>query len=170
MSERRRRGIIDLLLDRMANRPRLLLREEREAGAGEAREAAAEAERPARAEESPGLSLSSPPAPAPPAAPPPETPAAEAPPARARRARRSARRRGEDDEILNYLIAAAAWGRVYERPSLAGELGEAVDQMLVGGSGDAKRMFEMLASARSEDEKDDLTRAFLRGLADAANS
>ena len=169
MSERRRRGIIDLLIERAANRPRLLMREEREAEAG-TREAGTETERPARVEGGPGPSLSSPPAPAPSSdmMPPSLEAPVEAPPARTKRTRRSTRRRGGNDEVMDYLIAAAAWGRVYERPSLVGDLGDAVDQMLMGGSGDVKRMFEELAAARSEDEKDNLTRAFLRGLADVA--
>jgi hypothetical protein len=158
MSERRRRGIIDLLLDRVANRPRLLLHEEREAGAGEA---AAGAERPARAEESPGLSLSSPPAPAPPAAPPPEAPAAEAPPARTRRARRS--RSADTDYVEELLIVAGLWGRAFENPSLAESLGEYADEML-GGSGDVKQMFMSLAAARGDD-RINLTMEFFHGLA-----
>ena len=159
MSERRRRGIIDLLIERAANRPRLLMREEREAET--------ETERPAQVEGGPGPSLSSPPAPAP-SSTALEAPVVEAPPARTRRTRKSSRRSSRNNEVMNYLIAAAAWGRVYERPSLVNDLGEAVDQMLMGGSGDVKRMFDELAAARNEDEKDNMTKVFLRGLADVA--
>jgi len=159
MSERRRRGIIDLLIERAANRPRLLMREEREAET--------ETERPAQVEGGLSPSLSSPPAPAP-SSTAPEASAVEAPPARTRRTRKSTRRSRRNDEVMNYLIAAAAWGRVYERPSLVNDLGEAVDEMLMGGSGDVKHMFDELAAARNEDEKDTLTKMFLRGLADVA--
>jgi len=166
MSERRRRGIIDLLIERMDNRPRLLMREEREAGTETGtREAETETERPVQVEGGPGPSLSSPPAPAP-SSTALEAPVVEAPPARTRRARKSARktsRNVDTDYVEELLIAAGSWGRAFENPSLAESLGEYIDGML-GGSGDVKQMFMSLASAQGDD-RTDLTMKFFHGLA-----
>jgi hypothetical protein len=157
MSERRRRGIIDLLIERMDNRPRLLMREEREAET--------ETERPVQVEGGPGPSLSSPPAPAP-SSTALEAPVVEAPPARTRRTRKSTRktsRNVDTDYVEELLIVAGFWGRAFENPSLAEGLGEYADGML-GGSGDVKQMFMSLASAQGDD-RTDLTMKFFHGLA-----
>jgi hypothetical protein len=96
-------------------------------------------------------------------APPRELPPQEAPPVEApRKPRPRARRTSECRNLPLVLATAVAWGRAYENPSIAREMGMMTDEIL-GTGGQAVEIFTELASA-SASRRDTLTREFLKGL------
>ena len=88
----------------------------------------------------------------------------EAPPVEEKKppARPKSKSRASKTKVKQALMAAVAWGRIYENASLADGLGQKVDELL-GTEGQAAEVFAVLKAAPPE-RRDELTEMFVSGL------